>query len=85
MFHLFIHFSTVLSTPLAAGLLQEEHPPAEMANPFHFGLSPFGVIVVVLLVIAVVWTAMNSEANRADLHAVAHHNGDAHGHDAPAH
>ena len=75
MFHSLFLFST-----LAARLFQEEHPPAEMANPFNFGLSPFGVIVVVLLVIAVVWVAMNAEANRTDLHAAAHHEGDAHGH-----
>jgi hypothetical protein len=78
-----IHFST-----LAAGLLQEEHPPAELANPFNFGLSPFGVVVIVLLAMVILWVAMNVQAGRADLHSAAshgnghldgdHHDGDHH-------
>jgi hypothetical protein len=72
MFHSLVQFSV-----LAAGLLQEGHPPNEgMANPFNFGLTPFGVVVVVALVIAVVWLAMNIQAGRADLHAAAHHDDD---------
>ena len=72
-----IHTLTYFSI-LAGWLLQEEHPPAE-AMPFNFGLSPFGVIVIVLLIIGIAWLAMNAQAGRADLHtAAAHHNG--HGH-----
>ena len=67
MFHSLIQFST-----LAAGM-QEEHPPVELTNPFNFGLSPFGVIVVVLLVIAMAWVALNAQAGRADLHVTTDH------------
>jgi len=77
MYHSLIHFST-----LAAGLLQEGHPPSD-AMTINLGLAPFGVIVVTLLVIAVAWVALNAQAGRADLHAAAeHHDGghDAHGH-----
>lgn len=69
MFHSLAHFST-----LAGALLQEEHPPAEMMT-INFGLAPFGVVVVVLLVILLAWVAMNIQAGRADLHAAAAHGG----------
>ena len=55
-------------------LLAEEHPPAD-AMMINFALSPFAVIVIVLLAIALVWVAMNVQAGRADLHAAADQGG----------
>lgn len=78
MFYFLIHFST-----LAGRLLQEEHPPAE-AMTLNFGLTPFGVVVVLLLVILVAWLAMNAQAGRADLHAAAAH-GEGHPHGGHGH
>lgn len=72
MFHSLIHFST-----LASGLFEEGHPPAELMT-IQFGLTPFGVIVVVLLLILLAWVAMSVQAGRADLHVAASH-GDHHG------
>jgi len=67
MIHVLIYFSV-----LTGRLLEEEHPPAE-AMPFNLGLSPFGVVVIVLLVTGVAWLAINVQAGRADLHAAAYH------------
>lgn len=72
--------SLILFSSLAGGLFEEGHPPTD-AMTINFGLTPFGVVVVVLLVILVAWVAMNVQAGRADLHAAADHGGhDAHGH-----
>lgn len=74
--------SLILFSSLAGGLFEEGHPPTD-AMTVNFGLTPFGVIVVVLLVILVAWVAMNAQAGRTDLHAAADH-GDDH-HDAHGH
>ena len=74
MFHTLIHFSTL------AGQLAQEHAPEEAMNPFHFGLSPAGVVAVVLLLICVVWVAMQVQAGRADLHAATEHGSEHNGH-----
>ncbi|NJN44994.1 MAG: hypothetical protein HC806_09930 [Anaerolineae bacterium] len=69
---------------LASLLFEEEHPPAGVANPFDFGLSPFWVVVIVLLVFLFVWLALRSQAGRDDLHTAGHHD-DVHGHEEPDH
>jgi hypothetical protein len=77
MFPSFIQCST-----LAGGLFEEGHPPAEMMT-INFGLTPFGVVAVVVLVMLAAWVAMNVQAGRVDLHAAADHGGhheDGHGH-----
>lgn len=77
MVHSLVHFST-----LAARLLEEGHPP-EGAMTLSFGLSPFGTLTVLLLLMLLAWVAMNAQAKREDLHAAVHHeagNHDAHGH-----
>ncbi|MCB9133866.1 MAG: hypothetical protein H6636_00460 [Anaerolineales bacterium] len=78
--------SLILFSSLAGGLFEETHPPMD-AMTINFGLTPFGVIVVVLLIILLAWVAMNVQAGRADLHAAAEH-GEHHadgGHDAHGH
>ncbi|GAB4582157.1 MAG: hypothetical protein Fur0022_49140 [Anaerolineales bacterium] len=67
MFHSLIPFST-----LAGGLFEEGHPPADMMT-LNLGLTPFGVVVVVLLVMLIAWVALNIQAGRTDLHTAAAH------------
>lgn len=81
MFPSLVQFST-----LAGGLFEEGHPPAELMT-IHLGLTPLGVVAVVLLAIGLAWVAMNAQAGRTDLHAAAGHGGHHDGghHDADHH
>ncbi len=65
----------------AVPLLQEDS-----GSPFDWGLSPFTMVLIFLLVVFILWLALRGESGRNDLHTAGHEDGhDHHGGHAEDH